>query len=96
MNTLYHSLLVDIALKDILIILAIYQMQNEQKRSSRRQIIVSLGIQFFYSFQNIFHKCVGASQYFKTAPYSLEFWLHRSFLDTLWVDWNHILSFGIS
>ena len=36
----------------------------------------------------IFHKCIGASQYFKTAPYNLEFWLHHSFLDKLWVEWE--------
>ena len=40
------------------------------------------------SFHSIFHKCIGASQYFKTAPYSPEFWLLHSFLDKLWVDWE--------
>ena len=42
----------------------------------------------FVGLHLIFHKCIGASQYFKTAPYNLEFWLHHSFLDKLWVEWE--------
>ena len=43
----------------------------------------------FNGFHQRFHQCVGETlAYFKTAPYSPEFWLLHSFLDKLWVDWQ--------
>ena len=65
------------------------QNAEQAKEIIKQPSYTALRDTIYNDFHQTYHKCVGATlAFFKTAPYSPEFWLLHSFLDKLWVDWK--------